>query len=116
MTREISSTGSMPTGLQRRDLYKVLAFAGSVVGGIGLPQSVAAAPARSSPPAPMWVPDEMPSPVPVTEGMVDVGGVKLWYWDTGGNGQPVIFMHTGSQSGAGWGYQQPAFAAADFEP
>jgi pimeloyl-ACP methyl ester carboxylesterase len=38
----------------------------------------------------------------------------LWYWDTGGTGQPVIFMHAGTQSAAGWGYQQPVFARAGY--
>lgn len=69
-----------------------------------------------------WTPVDMPVQAPATEGWVDVGvgvgGARLWYWDTGGNtggtGQPVIFLHSGSQSGAGWGYQQPAFAAAGF--
>lgn len=57
----------------------------------------------------------MPAQAPATEGWVEVGdGARLWYWDTGGAGQPVIFMHAGSQSGAGWGYQQPVFAAAGF--
>lgn len=97
-----------PAGLQRRDLFRLMAAASGVVGAAVLPQVVAAAP------APMWVPAEMPSPVPATEGHVDVGGAKLWYWDTGGSGQPVIFMHAGSQSGAGWGYQQPVFAGAGF--
>ncbi len=72
------------------------------------------APPPLSNPAPVWVPAVMPPPAPATEGMVDVGGARLWYWDTGGSGQPVIFMHAGSQSGAGWGYQQPVFAAAGF--
>jgi pimeloyl-ACP methyl ester carboxylesterase len=62
----------------------------------------------------MWVPAAMPEPAPATEGWVDVGGAKLWYWDTGGSGQPVIFLHADSQSGAGFGYQQPVFAAAGF--
>lgn len=56
----------------------------------------------------------MPAQVPATETMVDVGGARLWTWDTGGRGQAVVFLHAGSQSGAGWGYQQPVFAAAGF--
>lgn len=56
----------------------------------------------------------VPPQAPAAEGMVDVGGCRLWYWDTGGAGQPVVFLHAGSQSGAGWGYQQPVFAGAGF--
>jgi pimeloyl-ACP methyl ester carboxylesterase len=59
-----------------------------------------------------WQP--VPPQAPATEGMVDVGGCRLWYWDTGGDGPAVVFLHAGSQSGAGWGYQQPVFARAGF--
>ena len=62
----------------------------------------------------MWVSAELPRHALTSEGLIDVGGAKLWCWDTCGSGQPVIFMHAGSQSGAGWGYQQPVFAAAGF--
>ncbi|WP_169457952.1 alpha/beta fold hydrolase [Ottowia thiooxydans] len=64
--------------------------------------------------APVWTSAPMPSQAPAQQGWVDVGGARLWYWDTGGTGQPVVFMHAGSQSGAGWGYQQPVFARAGF--
>jgi len=63
---------------------------------------------------PIWTPVPVPEPVPAAEGMIDVGGVRLWYWDTGGSGRPVVLLHSGSQSGAGWGYQQPVFARAGF--
>lgn len=88
---------------------------GAIAGGMAaltLP-GVAAANTRAAA-GPVWTPAEMPAPPPLTEGLLDVGGAKLWFWDTGGSGQPVIFLHAGSQSGAGWGYQQPAFAAAGF--
>ena len=62
----------------------------------------------------MWVPIPIPAQAPVTEGHVDVRGTKLWYWDTGGPGHPVILLHAGTQSGAGWLYQQPALAAAGY--
>ena len=65
-------------------------------------------------PEPMWVPAPIPPQAPVQEGMVDVDGSRLWYWDTGGNGQPVILLHAGTLSGAGWAYQQPALAMAGY--
>ncbi len=62
----------------------------------------------------MWNPVPVPAQVPVTEGHVDVRGTKLWYWDTGGDGHPVILLHAGTQSAAGWVYQQPALAQAGY--
>jgi pimeloyl-ACP methyl ester carboxylesterase len=90
--------------LSRRAALRMAALAGAASLGM---KAMAA-------PAPVWTPGEMPRQAPATEGMVDVGGARLWYWDTGGSGQAVVFMHAGSQSGAGWGYQQPVFAAAGF--
>jgi pimeloyl-ACP methyl ester carboxylesterase len=62
----------------------------------------------------MWVPLSVPPQVPVQEGMVEVPGSRLWYWDTGGPGYPVILLHAGTQSGAGWVYQQPVMAQAGY--
>ena len=54
-------------------------------------------------------------PVSQREGIVDVGdGHKLWYFDTGGDGTPVVFLHPSSGSGLVWGYQQPVFSAAGY--
>lgn len=64
--------------------------------------------------APVWVPVPIPAQVPAQEGIVDVGGARLWYWDTGGTGHPVILLHAGTQSGAGWVYQQPVLAQAGY--
>lgn len=63
---------------------------------------------------PMWVPVPVPPQVPATEGTFDVRGTRLWYWDTGGSGHPVILLHAGTQSAAGWVYQQPALARAGY--
>lgn len=90
--------------LSRRTAFRIAALAGATSLGV---KAVAA-------PAPVWTPAEMPRQAPATEGMVDVGGARLWYWDTGGSGPAVVLMHAASQSGAGWGYQQPVFAAAGF--
>ena len=65
-------------------------------------------------PAPVWVPVPIPPQAPVQEGMVDVPRCRLWYWDTGGAGHPVILLHAGTQSAAGWGYQQPVLAKAGY--
>ena len=53
------------------------------------------------PPEPMWTPVPVPPQAPAQEGLVDVGGARLWYWDTGGPGQPVILLHAGTHSEIG---------------
>jgi pimeloyl-ACP methyl ester carboxylesterase len=71
---------------------------------------------------PIWVAAPIPLQVPVQEGMVDVEGsgsrdtrhTRLWYWDTGGPGNPVILLHAGTHSAAGWVYQQPVLAKAGY--
>ena len=66
-----------------------------------------------------WMPaqtewSDIPAQAAVTEGYVDIDGVKLWYWDTGGDGEPVVLMHPLTGSAAIWGYQQPVLTAAGF--
>lgn len=56
----------------------------------------------------------IPTQRPAREGYATVDGVRLWYWDTGGAGEPLILCHPGSQSSQIWLYQQPVFAAAGF--
>lgn len=59
------------------------------------------------------VPTPVPAPVAQSEGHVDVGeGHRIWYFDTGGDGSPIVLLHAGTGSGMMWGYQQPVFAAA----
>lgn len=57
----------------------------------------------------------IPQQVPATEGYAPLpDGGRLWYWDTGGSGTPIVFMHPGSGSGEIWPYQQPYFAKAGY--
>ena len=60
-----------------------------------------------------WAPYP-PAQAPQSEGYVDIDGVKLWYWDTGGEGETVVLMHPLTGSAAVWGNQQPVLAAAGF--
>lgn len=61
------------------------------------------------------VPTPLPPRKPQKEGHVDVGdGHSIWYFDTGGDGEAVVFLHAGTGSGAVWGYQQPVFADAGY--
>src|SRR5689334_9396004 len=56
----------------------------------------------------------IPAQVPAREGLIDIGGAKLWHWDTGGDGEAVVLCHPASQSSEIWLYQQPVLAAAGF--
>ena len=55
-----------------------------------------------------------PQQVPGHQGYAELSDARLWYTDTGGEGDVVVLCHPASQSGEIWGYQQPAFAAAGY--
>src|SRR6476620_10256450 len=59
-------------------------------------------------------PVPIPEQVPAKEGMAALPGTNLGYWDTGGTGQPVVFLHPASGSELVWLYQQPVFARAGY--
>ena len=56
----------------------------------------------------------IPEQVPAAEGFAPVAGGRLWYWDTGGSGEPLVLCHPASQSSQVWLYQQPVFAHAGY--
>jgi pimeloyl-ACP methyl ester carboxylesterase len=86
-----------------------------VIGGPVVVASLTApsGPARAADPS-KGLTTPMPPQAPMTEGFADLGNTKLWYWDTGGNGEAVVFLHPGSGSGEFYPYQQPAFAKAGY--
>jgi pimeloyl-ACP methyl ester carboxylesterase len=55
-----------------------------------------------------------PAQAPAREGLAPIADTHLWYWDTGGDGVPVVLLHPASGSGLIWGYQQPALAKAGY--
>lgn len=59
-----------------------------------------------------WQPE--PVQAPAAEGFVEVPGARLWFWDTGGPGVPVVLLHAANGSAANWGYQQPVLAAGGY--
>ena len=56
----------------------------------------------------------IPEQVPAKEGMAELPETRLGYWDTGGSGEPVVFLHPASGSALVWLYQQPVFAKAGY--
>ncbi|MSP00661.1 MAG: alpha/beta hydrolase [Acetobacteraceae bacterium] len=64
--------------------------------------------------APVWTPIPIPAQAPAHDAVAELPGTKLWYWDTGGAGRPVILMHAATHSAAGWVYQQPVLAKAGY--
>lgn len=92
--------------------------------GASLPPAVAAAPApwyvplTSRAPIPpivtgpvkVWEPVPVPEQAPAKEGYAETSPVKLWHWDTGGDGETIVFCHPWSQASECWKYQQPFFA------
>ena len=71
---------------------------------------IEAAELRPDPLAPV----AMPAQVPAREGIAELAGTRLWFWDTGGTGEPIVLLHPASGSGLIWGYQQPVFAKAGY--
>jgi pimeloyl-ACP methyl ester carboxylesterase len=60
------------------------------------------------------IPVPIPEQVPAKEGMSELPGTRLGYWDTGGAGEPVVLLHPASGSALVWLYQQPVFAKAGY--
>jgi len=59
-------------------------------------------------------PTPIPTQAPAKDGMAQIPGSQLWYWDTGGQGTPIVLLHPATGSGLIWGYQQPVFAKAGY--
>lgn len=55
-----------------------------------------------------------PPQAAVTSGLAKLSNTSLFYWDTGGHGEPVVFLHPFTGSHETWLYQQPVFAAAGY--
>jgi pimeloyl-ACP methyl ester carboxylesterase len=79
----------------------------------GLPGIISGARAAGATADPL-VPVPLPPQVPAREGIAALADTRLWFWDTGGSGEPIVLLHPASGSGLIWGYQQPAFAKAGY--
>jgi pimeloyl-ACP methyl ester carboxylesterase len=106
-SREDAASGKALPSCSRRTLARgAAAVALCAFGQAGS----AAAQALADPLAPVPVPPQAPA----TEGMAQLADTKLWFWDTGGSGEPIVLLHPASGSALIWGYQQPAFARAGY--
>jgi pimeloyl-ACP methyl ester carboxylesterase len=77
---------------------------------VGFPDTIRAAGATADP----LVPVPLPPQVPAREGIATLADTRLWFWDTGGSGEPIVLLHPASGSGLIWSYQQPVFAKAGY--
>ncbi|MSP37719.1 MAG: alpha/beta hydrolase [Deltaproteobacteria bacterium] len=59
-------------------------------------------------------PIPIPTQVPAKDGQAQIPDTKLWYWDTGGTGVPIVLLHPATGSALIWSYQQPVFAKAGY--
>jgi pimeloyl-ACP methyl ester carboxylesterase len=81
----------------------------ATLSGLALTGAVAA----QNPANPMaFVP--IPEQVPAQDGIADIPDTRLYYWDTGGTGAPIVLLHPVTGSALVWGYQQPVFAKAGY--
>jgi pimeloyl-ACP methyl ester carboxylesterase len=105
---------SLPTiarrSTSRRGLLRASAAFAALLGG--LPATVPGACAEA--PADPLVPIPLPPQVPAREGIAALADTRLWFWDTGGSGEPIVLLHPASGSALIWGYQQPVFAKAGY--
>jgi pimeloyl-ACP methyl ester carboxylesterase len=52
--------------------------------------------------------------VPAREAAADLPGVHLWFNDSGGSGETVVFVHAATGSSKVWEYQRPVFASRGY--
>ena len=57
---------------------------------------------------------QSPAPAPAREATADLPGVHLFFTDSGGNGEPVVFVHAATGSSRVWEYQRPVFMKRGF--
>jgi pimeloyl-ACP methyl ester carboxylesterase len=93
---------------RRRALRAGAAFAAL---SAGLASATPPALAQATPADPL-APVPLPPQVPAQEGIATLPDTRLWFWDTGGSGEPIVLLHPASGSALIWGYQQPVFAKA----
>jgi pimeloyl-ACP methyl ester carboxylesterase len=59
-------------------------------------------------------PIPIPAQVPAKNDVAPIPDSRLWYWDTGGQGVPIVLLHPATGSALIWSYQQPVFARVGY--
>jgi pimeloyl-ACP methyl ester carboxylesterase len=93
---------------QRRFMLKGAALLALGIAAVRTQNRAAAAPAEQS------MPSQLPTQLPVKEGVAELAGTRLYYWDTGGGGPALVLLHPATGSALMWVHQQPAFAQAGY--
>jgi pimeloyl-ACP methyl ester carboxylesterase len=81
---------------------------------IALAATLAATAASAQAPRDPSAPLALPEPIQAKEGLAVLPDTRLWYWDTGGDGAPIVLVHPATGSALIWGYQAPVFAKAGY--
>ncbi len=90
----------------------VARFASTIFALAATLAATAASAQNPAPDAPL--PLALPEPIQTKGGLAVLPDTRLWYWDTGGDGPPIVLVHPATGSALIWGYQQPAFAKAGY--
>jgi pimeloyl-ACP methyl ester carboxylesterase len=106
MDKSHSSYGARPAGAFLRVIGLAIGLAALGAGPIETAHGQTVAnPMRPIP---------IPSQVPAKDGTAQIPDTRLWYWDTGGQGTPIVLLHPATGSALIWVYQQPVFAKAGY--
>jgi pimeloyl-ACP methyl ester carboxylesterase len=97
--------------VSRRGVLRVSAALAAFSGGLA--GAAPGARAQGMPANPL-IPVPLPLQAPAREGIAALADTRLWFWDTGGSGEPIVLLHPASGSALIWGYQQPVFAKAGY--
>jgi len=97
----------MSAKMSRRTTLKTGLLVGAAAVA-GRAKRAEAAPSAADPMTPIPIPQQAPA----KEGIANLPGMKIGYWDTGGNGPAVVLLHPATGSAKIWVYQQPVFVKA----
>jgi pimeloyl-ACP methyl ester carboxylesterase len=105
------------TRLRRREF---LVAGTAALGGGAIAANAAVSSRVADCAAPLPLPDAgptvhaEPAQAAAVQALASLPEVRLSYWDTGGDGEPLVLLHPFTGSSRVWTYQQPAFAQAGY--